>query len=183
MKFKIANEDLKNLSACCSRPSRKMLVNIFLTVKGGRAELAATDGGILAVTQREGSFENTPEGFKTVIPSSLHKRFKKRAILEISTTETEGLFIAKDTESGEEVSYTAPVGNIARPNYETILEERKSARTAEHYAVFSPEVLKKIENLIGFNFYENYIPRAIEKNYPHFWECCGFIIAAMPYRN
>lgn len=185
MKFTITQKELKKLSACCANKHREQLQNIFCTVKGGRVELAATDGNILAVMKKDAELGETPEEFKTCIPSDLYKKFNAKAHIEISSTEEkdkyQGTYKAYDLISGSQIFYTAPT-NPARPNYEAILKDLEGAKTAEDYAIFLPDVLKKIENLLGPLAFSYTVPRTLYNYRPHFWVVDDLIIAAMPCR-
>lgn len=182
MKFTITQSELKKLSRCCANKIREMLQNVFITVKGAAVELAATDGCILAVTKKAAELGETPEGFKTLIPVKLCSKFNSKARLEISSTEQKNTYKARDLVSGAEIYYTAPE-NPARPNYEVILSELDQAKGAENYAVFMPEILKKIYDLILWYDFQRITPRTMGKNRVHFWVNDDYIIAAMPCRS
>lgn len=182
MKFTITQKELKNLAACCANKHRSQLQNIFLSIKEGRAELAATNGTILAVIRKDAELENdTQKDLKTCVTSELYKKFNSKAHVEISSTDKEGVFRAYDLISGAEIFYTAPI-NPARPNYEIILNEIKTAKTAEDYAIFAPDILTKINAFFGPFVFNFMIPITTYKNKPHFWVDDDIIIAAMPCR-
>ena len=182
MKFKITQRELKKMSKCCASKNRKMLQNIFATVKGAKIELAATDGAILAVRQIDVELEGTPDGFQTVIPAELGAKFNSNAIIEISSTGEKDTYRARDIVSGSDIFYTAPQ-NPARPNYEMILAELDKAQGAREYAVFMPDILKKVETLLDWYDFQNIVPRTTGRNRVHFWVNECYTIAAIPCRS
>lgn len=183
MRINITQKELKQLAACCANKHRPTLENIFLDVSGNRARVIATDGMILAVIEKELLNGERIEGeLKTAIPAKLYKMFNSRADIIIESTPNEGEYEARDIKTNEIARYTAP-NNGTRPNYDHILEGIKKAKRAADYAIFSPDVLKKIVDIIGIYDYQHTVPLAEYKNMPHFWKVDNITVVAMPYRS
>lgn len=179
MKFNITQKELKNLSAFCANKSRPQLEHITATVKAGRLELFASDGGAMAILKKD--VEGAQDGEQTVVPSNLYKKFNSKAHIEISSTDTKNTYRAVDLVSGQEIFYTVPENRFI-PNYDLVVRDLETAKTAENFAIFSHEHLKKLETLIGWQYYQNITPVTRDKSHPHFWVLDDLIVALMPYR-